>query len=271
MMKTNMMRAPLIKSGLVLLLFVLLAYLTSASPDGGVLGSLGLIIIGIVRFIQWSIAMVIGLAVSIAFLIGVFLFAVSLVNKETAADMYQATKISVAEILRPVFSSIACLAGQSGSCCTSTAAPTAEFKQELQSVISAEVQKVAVNQQALNEQFAAISSKLQALEAKSNSYAAATQLEAIAGDITASTQAITEVKDNVTALEGKLKETTAHLQGLSPEKILGDLPNRISQLEAKGDGFDPQPLTASVEALQKEIDEMKKKSTATPGKARKRS
>ena len=100
MMKTNMMRAPLIKSGLVLLLFVLLAYLTSASPDGGVLGSLGLIIIGIVRFIQWSIAMVIGLAVSIAFLIGVFLFAVSLVNKETAADMYQATKIRVAEMLQ---------------------------------------------------------------------------------------------------------------------------------------------------------------------------
>lgn len=270
-MKTNMMRAPLIKSGLVLLLFVLLAYLTSASPDGGVLGSLGLIIIGIVRFIQWSIAMVIGLAVSIAFLIGVFLFAVFLVNKETAAEMYQATKIRVAEMLRPVFASIACLAGLSGSCSASTAAPAAEFKQELQAVISAEVQKVAVSQQALNEQFVAISSKLQALEVKSSEFAVAAQLEAIAGDIAASAQVISEVKENVTSLEGKLKETTAQLQGLAPEKILGDLPNRISQLEAKGDGFDPQPLTASVDALQKEMEEMKKKSAASPGKARKRS
>lgn len=271
MMKTNMMRAPLIKSGLVLLLFVLLAYLTSASPDGGVLGSLGLIIVGMVRFIQWSIAMVIALAVSIAFLIGVFLFAVSLVNRETAADMYQATKTGVAELLRPVFASIACLAGQSGSCCASTAAPAAEFKEELQAVISGEIEKVAVSQQALNVQFAAISSKLQALEAKSGDFAAAAQLEAIAGDIAASAQAITEVKDNVAALEGKLKDTAAQLQGLSPEKILGDLPSRMSQLEAKGDGFDPQPLTASVEALQKEMEEMKKKSAAAPGKARKKS
>jgi hypothetical protein len=88
MMKTNMMRAPLIKAGVVLLIFVLLAYLTSASPEGGVLNSVGLIIIGAFRLVQWALAMAIGLAVCIAFLIGIFLFAVSLVNKETAASMY---------------------------------------------------------------------------------------------------------------------------------------------------------------------------------------
>ncbi|MGE4559571.1 MAG: hypothetical protein AB7E77_05190, partial [Desulfobulbus sp.] len=65
-MKTNMMRAPLIKSAVVLLIFILLAYLTSASPEGGVLNSLGLIIIGAFRFVQWAFAMVIGLAVCIA-------------------------------------------------------------------------------------------------------------------------------------------------------------------------------------------------------------
>ena len=270
MMKTNMMRAPLIKSGLVLLLFVLLAYLTSASPDGGVLGSLGLIIIGIVRFIQWSIAMVIGLAVSIAFLIGVFLFAVSLVNKETAADMYQATKIRVAEMLRPVFSSIACLAGQSGSCCATSAPPTAELKAELQAIISTEMTKVAASQQVLNEQFAAISNKLQALEAKSGDFVPVSQLEAIAGDIAASTQALSEVKSNMADLEGKLKDTTTQLQGITPDKVLGDLPGRMAQLEAKGEGFDPQPWTESVVALQKEMEEIKKKSVPAPGKARKK-
>ena len=34
MMKANTMRAPLLKAGAVLLVFVLLAYLTSASPEG---------------------------------------------------------------------------------------------------------------------------------------------------------------------------------------------------------------------------------------------
>lgn len=269
-MKTNMMRAPLIKSGLVLLLFVLLAYQASASPEVGVLGSLGLIIVGIFRLIQWSIAMVIALAACIAFLIGIFLFAASLVDKESAAEMYQATKRNVGELLRPVFASIACMCGQSGTCCT-TAAPTEELKAELQALISNEMTKVTASQQTLNEQFAAINSKLQALEAKSGEFVASTQLEAIAGDIAASTQALSEVKNNMTDLEGKLKETSAQLQGITPDKVLGDLPNRMAQLEAKGDGFDPQPLTASVEALQKEMEEMKKKSAAAPGKTRKKS
>ncbi|NLB06157.1 MAG: hypothetical protein GX835_04180 [Desulfobulbaceae bacterium] len=83
-MKTNAMRTPLIKAGVVLLVFVLLAYLTSASPEGGVLDSVGLIIIGAFRLVQWAIAMIIGVAVCIAFLIGVFLFAVSLYDREAA-------------------------------------------------------------------------------------------------------------------------------------------------------------------------------------------
>ena len=63
MMKTNAMRTPLIKAGVVLLVFVLLAYLTSASPEGGVLDSVGLIIIGAFRLVQWAIAMIIGVGV----------------------------------------------------------------------------------------------------------------------------------------------------------------------------------------------------------------
>ena len=269
-MKTNMMRAPLIKSGLVLLLFVLLAYQTSASPEVGVLGSLGLIIVGIFRLIQWSIAMVIALSACIAFLIGIFLFAASLVDKESAAEMYQATKTKVAQMLQPLLASIACAAGNGTTCCTSTA-PADTMKAELQALICNEMTKVTTSQQALNEQFAAISSKLQALEAKSGEFVAATQLEAIAGDIAASTQALTEVKTNMADLEGKLKDTSSQLQGITPDKVLGDLPSRIAQLEAKGDGFDPQPLASSIEALQKELDEIKKKNTPAPGKARKKS
>ena len=102
-MKTNAMRTPLIKAGVVLLVFVLLAYLTSASPEGGVLDSVGLIIIGAFRLVQWAIAMIIGVAVCIAFLIGVFLFAVSLYDREAASVLYGKTKAAVADLLAPVF------------------------------------------------------------------------------------------------------------------------------------------------------------------------
>ena len=143
-MKTNMMRAPLIKSAIVLLIFVLLAYLTSSSPEGGVLNSVGLIIIGAFRLVQWAFAMAIGLAVCIAFLIGIFLFAVSLVNKETAASMYEGVKCSISELCRPLF---ACLG--SFQCKDAQCAPAhhgAGLKDELQTIIAGEVKKVADNQ-----------------------------------------------------------------------------------------------------------------------------
>lgn len=258
-MKTNMMRAPLIKSAVVLLIFVLLAYLTSSSPEGGVLNSVGLIIIGAFHLVQWAIAMAIGLAVCIAFLIGIFLFAVSLVNKETAASMYAGVKVSVGELCRPLFAFMG-----SFQCKDSQCAPAnhgAGLKSELQTIIAGEVKKVADNQQALNEQFTTLSAKIQAMEAKSAEFAAAGQLEAIAGEIAASGQVLGAVKENVAALDGKLNATAQQLQAMTPEKMLGDLPARLEKLEQQGDGFDPQPLTESIEALQRDVEEMKKKST----------
>ena len=265
-MKTNMMRAPLIKSAAVLLIFVLLAYLTSASPEGGVLNSFGLIIIGAFRFVQWAIAMVLGIAVSIAFLIGVFLFAVSLVNKETAAVMYGSVKVGVAELLAPAFSFIGSLACKDASCKApaALAAPSApagptdsELKDELQSIISGEVQKITASQQTLNDQFAALTSKLEAMESKSGEFASAEQLQAIAADIAASGEALNGVKGQVSVLETKLNETVSKLDGLSPEKILGDIPARLEKLEQQDNSFDPQPLTEAIEALKSEVEEVK--------------
>jgi hypothetical protein len=261
MMKANVMRTPLIKAGVVLLIFVLLAYLTSTSPEGGVLNSVGQLIIGAFRLVQWSIAMVIGLAVCIAFLIGIFLFAVSLVNKETAASMYAATKVGIGELLAPAFAFVGSFQCKE-SCGAPAAADTTVLKDELQTIIAGEVKKVTDNQQTLTEQFTALHSKIQALEDKSADFAAAGQLEAIAGEIAASGQVLGAVKENVATLEGKLNATAQQLQALTPDKILGDLPARLEKLEQQGEGFDPKPLTDSIETLQKEMDELKKKGPA---------
>ena len=274
-MKTSMMRTPLIKSAVVLLILALLAYLTSASPEGSVLNSLGLIIIGAFRFVQWAIAMVIGMAVCIAFLIGIFLFAVSLVNKETAASMYAAVKVGVVELCQPAFALIGSLQGKQSQCSTPPPAATNDLKDELQTIISSEVQKVTDCQQALNDQFAALNSKIAALESKSADYAAAAQLEAIAGEIAASGQALTEVRTQVASLENKLKESVSKLEGLSPDKILGDIPARLEKLEQQDDGFDPQPLTEAIDALKTEMEEVKKKGTTkttakSPARSRKK-
>jgi len=273
-MKANMMRAPLLKAAAVLLVFVLLAYLTSASPEGSVLNSVGQIIIGAFRLVQWTLAMAIGLTVCIAFLIGIFLFAVSLVNKETAASMYQAVKTSVVALCRPALSCLGGLQCKEASCAQPVQPPAAaegQLKEDLQTIIAGEVKKVTDNQQTLSEQFSALTSKIQALEVKSADFAAAGQLDAIAAELAASGKVLGTVQENVTTLEGKINDTVQQLQTITPEKMLGDIPARLHKLEQSGDepGFDPAPLTASIENLQKEMEELKKKNTGG-GRAKKK-
>ena len=271
-MKANMMRAPLIKSAAVLLIFVLLAYLTSASPEGSVLNSVGLIIIGAFRFVQWCIAMAIGLTACIAFLIGIFLFAVFLVNKETAASMYGAVKSSVAALCQPVLSRMGAFKCKEAQCAPpAQAAAEGQLKEDLHTLIAGEVKKVTDNQQALSDQFSALNSKIVALEEKSADFAATGQLEAIAAEISSSGKVLGTVQENVALLEGKISTTIQQLQAMTPEKILGDIPARLGKLEQSGDdpGFDPAPLTASIESLQKEMEELKKKNTGG-GKAKKK-
>jgi prefoldin subunit 5 len=273
MMKANMMRAPLIKSAAVLLVFVLLAYLTSASPEGSVLNSVGLIIIGAFRFVQWLIAMAIGLAVCIAFLIGVFLFAVSLVNKETAASMYGAVKSSVAALCQPVCSRFGAFQCKETQCAppAQAAATEGQLKEDLHTLIAGEVKKVTDNQQALSAQFSALNSKIETLEEKSADFAVAGQLEVLAAEINASGKILGTVQENVASLESKINDTVQQLQTITPEKMLGEIPARLEKLEQGGDekGFDPAPLTASIESLQKEMEELKKKNTSS-GRAKKK-
>lgn len=279
-MKTTMMRAPLYKAGAVLLFFVLLAYLTSASPEGGVLNSVGQIIIGAFRFVQWSIAMAIALAFSIAFLIGIFLFAVSLVNKASSAAMYQTLKATVMNLCQPVFSRCCSVTPAVNAPCAATPAPvpcapapctSEQPKENLSAKIVDEIQKVADSQKVLNDQFSALSGKIQSLEERSADFVAASQLETINAELASSGKALGTVQENMTALENKVNQTLQQVNTITPENILGDIPARLQKLEASGDepGFDPAPLATSIEALQQEVEALKKKG-ATGSKAKKK-
>lgn len=285
-MRENMMRTPLIKSAVVLLVFVLLAYLTSASPEGSVLNSVGLIIIGAFRFIQWLVAMAIGLTFCIAFLIGIFLFAVSLVNKETAASMYAGVKQSVAALCAPLFCRLGATCKSSPSLLSAQpvqsvqpappaqpAVDAGQLKGELEAIIVGEVKKVIDTQQALHDQVVTLTAQLRTLEEKSASFVASDQLEAIAGEIAATAKVLETAQATVANLDGQLGDTVQKLQAITPAAMLGDIPARLQGLEQQEAPpvFDPQPLTDSLQALQKEVEELKKKSTTTGSKARKKS
>lgn len=83
-----MLLKPLIQSALILALPSLLLYLIASSPEATVWSSFGIIVMGVLRTIQWTIAMTLALLACLAFLIFIFLGAVALFNRDTFAKMY---------------------------------------------------------------------------------------------------------------------------------------------------------------------------------------
>ena len=123
--------------------------------------------------------------------------------------------------------------------------------------------------------------KIDSIEERSAAFtaadqAAADQVTAIADEISASNERLDAAQGSVADLEGRLGDIARKLQDLTQEKLLGDLPNRLRKLEQQGEPsvFDPRPLNESVQALQKEVAELRKKGTgkaqASGGKARKK-
>jgi predicted nucleic acid-binding Zn-ribbon protein len=150
-----------------------------------------------------------------------------------------------------------------------------KLQDELQTLIAGEIRKVADSQQSLSDQFAALNAKIDVIEEKTAGFAAADQVSAIADQIAASGQRLDAVQASVASLEGRIDDTARSLQDLTPDKLLGDLPGRLEKLEQRGETppFDPQPLTESIQTLQHEVEELRKKGAGKPqaaGKSRKK-
>lgn len=247
-MKENIMRTPLLKAGAVLLIFALLVYFTSTSADGSVWKSIAMIFIGAIRLVQWAIGMVIGLVVCLAVLFGVFLGAVAMVNRESAAEMYTALKATLATWLADGLARIGSLK-TSGEQETAAAAPS-------QAVIS-ENAKVDEIHDMLENRLNRLSDKIHALESKMEAFAPSDKLDQVAGEVSASGDALKQLSELLTGLEEKVESAQGKLQQISSEKLLGDLPSRVSSIESQdvASKADIQPIVDLVERLQSEIKE----------------
>jgi hypothetical protein len=114
-MKNNMLKKPLIQSVLILALPSLLLYLIAGNPEATVWSSLGVIIMGALRTIQWIIAMTLALLVCLAFLFAIFFGAVALFDRDTSAKMYGNLKTLLLSWLPP----------STGQCCSCTCTQSA--------------------------------------------------------------------------------------------------------------------------------------------------
>ena len=214
-MKPNVLQAPLIKSAIVLVIFSLLFYFTSSSPDGSVWGSIGSIFIVAFRTIQWAFALAIGLIVSLAVLIGIFFGAVALVNPASASRMYEGLRQTLLDWFAPLIT--LCKSKRQEKLTADLNTFGQDLKKEFTSDIQAAQMGLSKTQAELETRLGGLSSRLATLEEATTGLAAAEQLDAMVGE--------------VDVLKSSVDQTAKQIQEVSGDSILGDLPARIEALE----------------------------------------
>jgi outer membrane murein-binding lipoprotein Lpp len=278
-MKKNMLLKPLINSVLILGLFSLLIYLIAGSPEATVWSSLwsslGMIVTGILRTIQWIIAMLLALLVCLAFLFAIFFGAVALFDKKTSVKMYSNLKTLLLSGL-PSFT---------GQCCCCSTASTQSSQEEVKAeevkaeeTLAAEQEREAMNaeinnvrehlhttRQVLTDKIDQITSRIDSLEAMTTDMANKQQLDDMSHEVQGAVDSLAGIQSAVSAMQSCVDQTGNQLQEISPNKILGDLPQRIQTLEEQQSAaevpepVDITPLQNDINAMQSELIQVKEK------------
>ncbi len=261
-MKPNVLRAPLINSAIVLVIFSLLAYLTSTSAEGSIWSSIGVIIVSTARAVQWAAALAIGLAISLSVLIGIFLGAVAMVNPGAASRMYEGLRRTLLNWFEPLINLFKSDREEK------LAATLAEFGTEVKSEINTDIQAVQASlarvQAELETKIAALSSRVNSLDETVASLATTEQVDAVAEEIGKTAETVTAVQASLDGLKTTVDQAAKQAREVSAEAILGDLPARIETLEQQeipepAPAVDIAPLEKTVAGLQAELSELEKK------------
>ncbi|MCI5139317.1 MAG: hypothetical protein D3922_13110, partial [Candidatus Electrothrix sp. AR1] len=139
-MKNNTLIKPISYSAIVLALFSLLIYLIAGSPEATIWSSIGLIIMGTLRTMQWIIAMTLALIVCLAFLFAIFFGAVALFDREISTKMYSNFKTLLFSWL-PSFTEQCCCSTSAQSSQEEAAAEALAVKQECKTM-NAEINNI---------------------------------------------------------------------------------------------------------------------------------
>ncbi|CAK8725019.1 hypothetical protein KKHLCK_15650 [Candidatus Electrothrix laxa] len=268
-MKKNMLLKPLINSVLILALFSLLMYLITGSPEATVWSSLGAIVMGVLRTIQWIIAMTLALLVCLAFLFALFFGAVALFDRKTSAKMYGNLKTVMLSWL-PSFT---------GQCCSSTSAQSSQEEKEMKvAALAAEQEREAMNaeinnvrehlhttRQVLTDKIDQITSRVENLEAMTTDMASKQQLDDMSHKVQDAVDSLAGIQGAVSAMQSCVDQTESQLKEISPESILSDLPQRVQTLEEQQSAAEVPgpvnitPLQNDINAMQSELAQVKKK------------
>jgi predicted nucleic acid-binding Zn-ribbon protein len=249
-MKNNTLIKPLILSMLVLAPFSLLLYLIASSPEATVWSSIGLMIMGIFRTIQWLLALIVALALCLAFLFAIFFGAVALFDREASAKMFQGFQDSLPDWVPSL----------PEACCSSPAQSTGAATQDQYEALQSEISGVQNNLNSTIDQLSIRLEKLEGVSADNQQ-----QLKEISSEMEDTVGSLSNVQATILALRNSTEHTARQLEDVSPEHILGNLPQRLQALEKEQAALeipspvDLSPLQEEIKTIQVQLGQIKEK------------
>lgn len=252
-MNNNVLRKPLLNTAVVFTFFIGLLAVSIAHPEATVFQSIGLLIQAVLRAVQLLLGLSLALAFCVAVLIGIFLGAVFLFNKETAASMY-------AE-LRQTLTSWLLLFGKKKIEAPVNFEPVKEeMRQELQANIEAIQGHIHATRELLAGKIGQLSSRIDVLEDLTAKMADNAQVEALRSEVRGAMSTLAGIENAVGGMKACVEQTAQQILRISPEELLGDLPERLRLLEQREpEVIDITPLERDIAVMQQELASVREK------------
>lgn len=244
-MKNNVLRAPLIKSAILLVIFSLLVYFTSTSAEGSIWNSIGMIFVSAFKIAQLAVGLMLSLALCLIVLCGIFLGSVAMVSKENATSMYH-------NLLEKVRSSFQFLHIKG---CTDRAAEQEALKNEIYGILTNRLNEIKKSQAEQYLQICTLADKIEKLEQNCSVLVSAELLENTLAEVSEKNVQLIGDFPHVKKIVNKLEQQIGQL---SRDSLLGDLPAQVKALEEKSSQDDTfEELQQQIESLQTEFSEIK--------------
>jgi len=258
-MKTNNLRKPLLWTAGILAFLLAMLAINIANPEATLLGSIGLIIMTVLRSLQWLLALALGVLFCLIFLFAVFFGAVALTNKKEAARMYGELLNTIAGWWQPALNWLP-------QCDCKSQPPVSfepvrhELRQEVQVDIKAIQDQLHDTKDLLSAKVEQLSRRIDTLEEMTASMADSGQVESLRQEVKGAMDSLAGIQSAVDGMKSCVEQTAAQLHEAAPEKVLGDLPERLRTLEERPQPvFDITPLEKDIAVMQEELASVREK------------
>ncbi|MDH3330394.1 MAG: hypothetical protein OEM01_14280 [Desulfobulbaceae bacterium] len=228
-MRNNMLRAPLIKSAVLLAAFSLIIYLTVSSPEGSLWSSIGAIFYTVFKAAQLAVGLILALFVCFAVLMGIFFGCIAMISRESAVKMYDQLRQFVQDKFNAVQSLTRMGGRQEAQDSSDDSFPRLD---KIPTQINISLENVRKSQRALEEKVFALQSRIEQTEQD---------------------ESITKLSDWLRAEEEKTQDVQASLDLVDQQiqQLKKQTEDMLEKLESISSEFSSKQVTGRIETLEK--------------------